>query len=281
MVVIDPRFRGVGTGTHFVRCFPPGLVGGTSPGFGPDRTSLTGPCFVSGLAVSDSFHAVYAGYATAPDYQASIDSTSRGCSGVLQDLIQQNRVVTAMGGDVQRSDSLCEIISLSAPGFDPQWIYAIGSVPSAQTLTDEFTKNPAKQGMVITGLSITDAGFEYVAEARPGLDGGISDVYDVLAVSSNGADLPKAADTLADAGFIITASTSDGNDVSAGTTFTLVGTRLKGAPSRQVRVQQIDGYDFAIDEGFDAGFSLVSYLFDRNAPQPDGGFHYWWVILER
>src|ERR1700687_5953493 len=39
-IPIDPRFRGVITKTRFIPCFPSGLVGGISPGLGPDRMLL-------------------------------------------------------------------------------------------------------------------------------------------------------------------------------------------------------------------------------------------------
>ena len=282
VIPIDPRFRGVDAETRFIPCFPPGLVGGISPGLGPDRILLKGPCFVSGLAVADGFHAVYAGYAATPNYEASIDSASRDCAAILQDVIQHNRVITAMGGDVLRSDSLCEIIAVAAPGRDPRWSYSVGIASGAQTLADEFNQNGPKRGMVVTGLSGTDGGLPYVAEARLDADGGVSEDYETRAVSVGGTGLPGAAEDFSDAGFIITASTSDGNSVSPHTTFTLVGTRPKGgAAARHTRVLQIGGNNIAIADGFDAGYSLSSYMFDRNAnPLPDGGIQAWWIVMQ-
>lgn len=277
---IDPRFRGVPTHTRFKPCSPFGLVGGISPGLGPDRTLLNGPCFVSGLAVADGFHTVYASYDNSPTYEASIDSASSNCGAILQDVMNHNRVITAMGGDVFSATSLCEIIAVTVPGVDPKWSYSTGTTTDARALMDTFDLDTTKQGFVVTGLSTTDAGLDYVAEARTDLDAG---AYETLAVSTDSSGLAAAAASLADGGYIITASTSDGNDVSAHTTFWLVGTRHKGVTTQlQTLVAQMGASATPIADGMDAGYSLMGYLFDRNAtPLPDGGINEWWIVMER
>ena len=101
------------------------------------------------------------------------------------------------------------------------------------------------------GLSVRSGG----ASKRDG--GPDPTAYETGASSLDGDELPTAAADLASAGYAIAAATSDGNDVSPQTSFTLVGTRQRNsADPKTAAVRQI------------------------GAAAADGG-QYWWIIMER
>ncbi len=188
--------------------------------------------------------------------QTTVWADGVACPDSLASAFAGNNVVIGLGGDPNLVDATCTILAIGEPDGGPVFEYLNGEM-SADEILSNLALSAESRAFVVTALSEVDSGvYAYVAESLGTLqDGGYEQfetVFNVAPVDQ----LMTAAQALADAGFVITASTWQADSYYA-----LVGTRAVGARRVYTAITVETGLVRAADDMTGlvaAGFAPVS-----------------------
>lgn len=266
--VADLRFRGVGLSLHQSGSED---LGGPVAGGGPFRISTIVQGFSVALTDPDSFVRFFM-YPNdgGNDYVSDLVADGASCPSSLAKLMAKNEVILGIGGDVFSDGTTCTMLGVGTPDGGPKFIYAMAEGLSFPALQAAVTRPSSS---VITALASTDAGYAYVAEGTA--NGGLESFESLLATASP-ETLESAAEGLADAGYVITASTWDGH------LFELVGSRRAGDTVPRAAIVKT-GSDVTFGQDFaqlpPQGYAAVSFL--DVSKGADGGFGGFYIIWEK
>jgi hypothetical protein len=275
----DLRFKGVGKA---LAAYENILVAGPSPGGdallqGAGARGLYPWALVGGSGLVASF--LYGASQTA-FYETSVWAVGTNCQEIFGVVQVGDNVITDFYGDVYGSEGICAIVGVAQPDGGPSFVY-LGeeAVPTDQILSG-LAVSARTRSFVVTAIFQVDAGlYSYVAESVGALPDGGFEQFDTVIETPTVADLATEAESLADAGYIITASAWQGEAY-----YTLVGTRPVGSSvSHTSLTMQTTQEDSLADVAamLSNGYTPVSGM-DVYSSLPDGGFSEdAWLIGEK
>jgi hypothetical protein len=251
----DIRFKGIGQTPYFAAGDP----GPPTPA--PDAAmTVAGSGILAwgllgqeGLYVLDSFYAP----AQVGSYVGSVWSQG-SCPGYFADALAGNYVVTGLVGDPNDLKAYaCSIIGVSEQDAGPTFQYLIEGGVSADGILAQLSGTQSARSYVVTAIYQMDAGlYAYVAESIGQLPDGGYEQFDTVIHTPFLEDLADAANDLADAGYVITASAWQGESY-----YTLVGTRPVGSTAsyQAMTISISNGIDLSPgDAMLGSGFVPVS-----------------------
>jgi hypothetical protein len=214
-----------------------------------------------------------------PDYESQMIADGQKCPTSLASLMQQNLVITAIGGDPSLFNSDCALLGIGAPDGGFVYDYLSATVATVDDVSAALAVNAEARSYVVTALSAPDSGIAYVAESIGTLPDGGREAYDTQIATVAEAELDAEVGRLADAGYIITAANSIGNQPQgpAGR-FIVVGTRPSGstkvysATAELVPPGLLDDGQADVQQHLAQGYGAMSWVDNVFGLQPDGGF---------
>jgi hypothetical protein len=274
----DLRFKGVGESFVAVG----GFGGGGIPGVPGDTFTWAGRGLIGwGLVAGGGFlvDSLYGAAQTAL-YENTLWVDGVNCPTTLAQAKAGNNVITAFDGDPYQVGALCIILAVGQPDGGPSFQYLSEEAVPLSQIQDELTDTPSGRSFVLTALFAVDGGlYSYIAESLGTLPDGGMEQFDTLIQTPLIADLATAAEALADAGYVITATAWQGEAI-----YTLVGTRPSGSTSSHGTVTMMTDdltYFGEVQDMLKNGFVPVSLLQDYYT-LPDGGLGAdTWLIGER
>jgi hypothetical protein len=271
---LDLRFRGFGNALQMG-----GFVDGAEAV--PDTFTLTS--MSKGFSVADTNGGFFSRFfefplVEGPDYESQMIADGQKCPTSLASLMQQNLVITAIGGDPSLFNSDCALLGIGAPDGGFVYDYLSATVATLDDVSAALGANVEARSYVVTALSAPDSGIAYVAESIGVLPDGGRETYDTQIATATEAELDAEVGMLADAGYIITAANSVGNQPQgpAGR-FIVVGTRPSGSTKVYSATAELvppglggDG-QADVQQHLAQGYAAMSYM-DNVFGEPDGGF---------
>ncbi len=274
----DLRFKGVG---QSLVLRGGGIGGGTTPGPSEIFTWTGRGLIPWGLIAGGGFFVdfLYGASQTAV-YQDMLWALGGRCPDYLSQALAANTVILALDGDPYQENAACTILGVGQPDGGPALQYLTEDAVPLSHLLDTLTTSPQGRSFVVTALFQVDAGlYTYVAESVGPLSDGGYEAFDTVIQTPLVTDLAAAAEDIADAGYVITASAWQGEP-----TYLLVGTRPVGATAAHAtRTVMTDDLTYGGDAQamLDDGYVPVSLLQDYYA-LPDGGLGAdTWLIGEK
>jgi hypothetical protein len=273
----DLRFKGVGE--SFVVL--PELGGGGEPGAGAVLTWTGRGLIPWGLVAGGGFlvNLLYGAAQTAV-YQDTLWVDGAHCPSTLAAAMAGNNVILALDGDPYQANAVCILLGVGQPDGGPNFQYLTEEAVPISTLSEKLAGSEVGRSFVLTALFAVDAGlYSYVAESVGPLSDGGYEQFDTVITLPLVADLATAAEVLADAGYVITASAWQGEP-----NYMLVGTRRVGSTTSHATVTVMTDdltYLSETDAMLKNGYVPVSLL-QNYYTLPDGGLGAdTWLIGEK
>ena len=274
----DLRFRGVGE-SLVVRSG--GIGGGTVVGPSEVFTWTGRGTIPWGLIAGGGFLVdfLYGASQTAV-YQNTLWALGGRCPEYLSQALASNNVILALDGDPYQENAACTILGVSQPDGGARFQYLTEDAVPLGHILDALTTSPQGRSFVVTALFQVDAGlYSYIAESVGQLSDGGYEAFDTLIQTPFLAELATAAEDLADAGYVITASAWQGEP-----NYLLVATRpVGGAGAHATRTVMTNdlAYGGDVQAMLSDGYVPVSLLQDYYG-LPDGGLGSdTWLIGEK
>jgi hypothetical protein len=275
----DLRFKGVGS--SFIDRAGFGLGGGVAPGTGEVFSWAGRGQLGWGLVAGGGFvvGALYDAAQTAI-YRNTLWALGAQCPEYLSQVLAANNVITAMDGDPHLENASCILLGVAQPDAGPTFQYLSEDAVPVSHILDQVTSSARGRSFVVTALFQVDAGlYSYIAESVGPLPDGGYEAFDTVIQTPLVTELATAAEDLADAGYVITASAWQGEP-----NYLLVGTRATGSTAahatRTVMTDDL-AYPGDVQAMLKDGYVPVSLLQDYY-PLADGGLGSdTWLIGEK
>jgi hypothetical protein len=192
-------------------------------------------------------------------YETTLWSDGYECPTSLAQALSGNNVVVGLGGDPSQVGTTCTLLGIRRPDAGPQYNYLSDTSASISQIADRLATSSESRSFVVTAMFEVDAGFySYIAESTGQLADGGFEQFDTLIETPTLVELPAAVQSLADAGYIVTASSWRGQAY-----YTLVGTRLSGSSAAHLAVianPSFLTYSTEVAQMLSDGYSPVSFM---------------------
>lgn len=248
-----------------------GFGGGVDPGFGEGIATNSGPGLIDwGLVSGGGFFLNYLYSAAQPVvYLDTLWFDGSTCPATLSAALAGNNVITALDGDPYLANGSCILLGVAQPDGGPTFQYLSEDAVPAAHILEALSGSPSAASYVVTAIFQADAGlYTYIAESVGQLPDGGYEAFDTLIQTPLVEDVASGAEALADAGYIITASTWLGEPY-----YTLVGTRPSGstvAHATMTMTTDVEHYFGDAQAMLLDGYVPVSVMADYSV-LPDGG----------